>query len=129
VFAAVGKEEVTRQVRAEAQRRAVPMNAADRPDLCDFIVPATIRKGSITIAVSTSGVLPMLSKKLRQEIARCLTADYTSYARRVGAFRRYLLQTVKNTRERRRIMTRVARTDIDDLARTSLAEMKKRFLP
>ncbi len=129
VFAAAGKEEVTRQVRAEAHRRAVPMNAADAPDLCDFIVPSTIRKGPITIAVSTSGVLPMLSKKLRREIAQCLTADYASYARRVGAFRHYLLQNVKSTAERRRIMARVARADIDDLARMSLAEMKKRFLP
>jgi siroheme synthase-like protein len=129
VFAAAGKEEVARQVKAEAQRRGVPMNAADAPDLCDFLVPSTIRRGPITIAISTSGVLPMLSKKLRQEIARSLTADHAACARRVGAFRRYLLKHIESAGERRRVMARVARADLHDLARMSLAEMKRRFLP
>ena len=128
VFAATGKDEITRRVRAEAKRRAIFMNAADRPDLCDFIVPSAIHRGPIAVAISTSGVLPMLSKKLRQEIERSLTAEHAACARRIGAFRRYLLANVKNAGERKRIMARVARADLRALARMGLAEMKKKFL-
>ena len=128
VFAATDDGEVNRQVREESRRLSVPLNAADSPDMCDFIVPSLIRKGPILVAISTSGLLPLLSKKLRVEITKSLTPDYTAYARRVGAFRKYLLQNVENSRLRREIMKRVGRADFHDVSRMSLGEMKKRFL-
>jgi siroheme synthase-like protein len=127
-FAATGREEVNSRVRAESQRLAVPLNVADEPDLCDFLVPSTVRRGPIIIAISTSGLLPMLSKKVRQEIAQYLTADHSAYARRVGSFRRYLLQNVKSPGLRREIMRRVGGADFREVARMSLREMKERFL-
>ena len=53
---------MNKQVREESRRLAVPLNAADSPDMCDFIVPSLIRKGPVLIAVSTSGLLPLLAK-------------------------------------------------------------------
>ena len=124
VFAATDNGEVTRQVREESRRLAVPLNAADNPDMCDFIVPSLIRKGPLLIAISTSGLLPLLSKKLRVEITKSLTPDYTAYARRVGAFRKYLLQNVENGRLRREIMKRVGRAGVREVSRMTLGEMK-----
>ena len=68
-------------------------------------------------------------KKLRVEITKNLTPDYTAYARRVGAFRKYLLQHVENSRLRREIMKRVSRAGVRELSRMTLREMKKSFLP
>ncbi len=128
VFAATDKGEVNGRVREESRRLAIPLNAVDNPGMCDFIVPSLIRKGPLLIAISTSGVLPLLSKKLRVEITKSLTPDYTAYVRRVGAFRRYLLQNVENGRQRREIMKRVSEADIHEVSRMTLGEMKKRFL-
>jgi siroheme synthase-like protein len=128
VFAATDNGEVNRQVQEESRRLAVPLNAADSPEMCDFIVPSLIRKGPVLIAISTSGLLPLLSKKLRAEITKNLTPRYTAYARRVGAFRKYLLQNVDNIRLRREIMKRVSRAGIREVSRMTLGEMKKRFL-
>jgi siroheme synthase-like protein len=128
VFAATDKGEVNKQVREESRRLAIPLNAADSPDMCDFIVPSVIRKGPVLIAISTSGLLPLLSKKLRAEITRNVTPDYAAYARRVGLFRKYLLQHVEDSRLRRDIMKRVSRADLTDVSRMTLGEMKRRFL-
>ena len=128
VFAATDNGEVNRQVREESLRLSIPLNAADSPDMCDFIVPSLIRKGPVLIAISTSGLLPLLSKKLRVEITKSLTPDYTAYARRVGLFRKYLLQNVENGRLRREIMKRVSKAGIREVSRMTLGEMKKRFL-
>ena len=128
VFGATDKSEVNRQVREDALRLAIPLNAADSPDMCDFFVPSLIRKGPLLIAISTSGLLPLLSKKLRAEITKSLTSDYTAYARRVGAFRKYLLQNVENSRLRGEIMRRVGRAGVREVGRMTLREMKKRFL-
>lgn len=129
VFSATGRDDVNMPVREESARLAVPLNVADNPGLCDFLVPSMIRKGPIQIAISTSGLLPMLSKKLRQEITRCLSADHAAYARKVGRFRRYLLENVKNPGARREIMKRVGGAALEEVARMSLREMKARFLP
>ncbi len=128
VFAATDNGVVNRQVREESLRLAVPLNAADRPDMCDFIVPSLIRKGPLLIAISTSGLLPLLSKKLRKEITKSLTPDYTAYARRVGLFRKYLLQNVENSRLRKEIMKRVSKAGVREVSRMTLGEMKKRFM-
>jgi siroheme synthase-like protein len=128
VFAATDKGEVNRRVREESRRLAIPMNAADSPDMCDFVVPSLIRKGPLLIAISTSGLLPMLSKKLRLEITKNVTPDYAAYVRRVGLFRKYLLQNVEDSRLRRDIMKRVGKAEIRDVSRMTLGEMKKRFL-
>ncbi len=128
VFAATDRGQVNTQVREESRRLAIPLNAADSPAMCDFIVPSLIRKGPLLIAISTSGLLPLLSKKLRAEITRHVTPDYTAYARRVGVFRKYLLQHVGDSRLRREIMKLVSRADLRDVGRMTLGEMKRRFL-
>ncbi len=127
-FAATNNAEVNRQAGEECARLGIPLNAADNPEACDFIVPATIRKGPVLIAVSTSGLLPLLSKKLREELAKSVAADYAAYAKCVGAFRKYLLQNVEDGRLRRQIMKRVGSAGLREVSRMSLKEMKERFL-
>ncbi|MGD0230417.1 MAG: bifunctional precorrin-2 dehydrogenase/sirohydrochlorin ferrochelatase [Syntrophorhabdales bacterium] len=128
VFAATDSGEVNREVREESSRLAIPLNAADNPGLCDFIVPSVVKKGPIHIAISTSGLLPMLSRKLRKEVMEALAADYAAYARRVGTFRRLLVKTVKSGRLRREVMKRLGEADVAEVARMSPADMKRRFL-
>ena len=128
VFAATNDGEANRQAAEESRRLGIPVNAADNPGACDFFVPALIRKGPVLIAVSTSGLLPLLSKKLRTEITKNLNADYAAYAKRVGAFRKYLLRKVENSRMRIETMKRVGRADFREVSRMTLGEMKKRFM-
>lgn len=128
VVAATDSDDVNRKVREESAGLAIPLNVVDNPALCDFIVPSVVKKGPILIAISTSGSLPMLSKKLRQDIMEALSADYVAYARVVGRFRRFLLDHVKSPRQRREIMGRVAAAAVDDVAPMTLKEMKERFL-
>jgi precorrin-2 dehydrogenase / sirohydrochlorin ferrochelatase len=128
VFAATDNEQVNRLVRDESLSRMIPANFADRPDLCDFILPSVTRKGAITIALSTSGTLPMLAKRLKKEIARKISRDYMAYGRRVATFRKYLLEHMEDPRARRRIMMRVAKADVTITAAMGLREMRKTFI-
>lgn len=129
VFAATGSDAVNSKVREEALRLGIPLNVADNPQLCDFIVPSIVKRDPILIAISTSGVLPMLSKKLRQEIGEKLPADYVKYARLVGAFRKFLLENVTDNRRRREIMKRLGQEPVPEVAGMTLKEIKERFLP
>lgn len=53
----------------EAARAAnVPVNAVDRPALCDFVTPAVIDRGEVVAAIGTGGASPMLATMLRHDI-------------------------------------------------------------
>ena len=128
VFACTDNSAINNKIKTEAARKKIPVNVVDNPDLCDFIVPSIIRKGDLTIAISTSGELPLLSKKLRQKIEEVVTDDYLEYLHIIGEFRKHLLKTVKEARKRGLIMKDIAKMDMQEVIATGLAKIKKRTL-
>ncbi len=78
---------VNAQVAAEGKRTGVWVNAADDPANCDFILPAVIRRGSITVAASTGGTSPALARRLREELEAYLTEEMPALADLLGEVR------------------------------------------
>jgi len=75
-FVATDDRAVNAQVAREGKERRVWVNAVDDPPNCDFIMPAVVRKGNITIAISTGGGSPAAARKLREELERLLGDEY-----------------------------------------------------
>ncbi len=66
VMAATDDHEVQDMVVADCGRYNIPLNVADVPDKCNFILPALMRRGSLSIAISTSGKSPALARELKE---------------------------------------------------------------
>lgn len=66
---------VNAEVAAEGRRAGIWVNAADDTKNCDFILPAVIRSGEITLAASTGGASPALARRLREELEAYLTEE------------------------------------------------------
>ena len=64
--AATGDPDLHRAVHAEAEREKTLLNVVDVAELCGFIAPSIVRRGPVTIAVSTGGASPALARKLRE---------------------------------------------------------------
>jgi precorrin-2 dehydrogenase/sirohydrochlorin ferrochelatase len=75
------------ELSAQARAAGVLVNVEDRPELCDFYVPAVVRRGDLLISVSTSGKSPGLSKLVRQWIERRLGSAWSENLREAGARR------------------------------------------
>ncbi|MBS1148795.1 MAG: uroporphyrin-III C-methyltransferase [Myxococcaceae bacterium] len=88
IFSATDQPEVTQQVVAEARRRGVLVNAADLPGLCDFYVPSFGRRGPVTVAVSTAGLAPGLSRTLKDRALDAVGPEWGKLARLLGRLRR-----------------------------------------
>ena len=71
---------INAEVSAAGKKRGIWVNAADDPANCDFILPAVVRKGKITLAASTSGTSPALARRLREELDAYLTEDMPALA-------------------------------------------------
>ncbi len=72
VISATGDPETNRQVYADGRRARVWVNAADDPDACSFTLPAVVRQGPVSVAVSTSGYSPALAGWIKEQIAEKL---------------------------------------------------------
>lgn len=86
-IAATDDSEINQQVVKEAQEKAVPVNVADDAEDSDFILPSYLRRGALTIAVSTAGISPALARKIRSRLEKDFGAEYDSLLRLVGEVR------------------------------------------
>jgi precorrin-2 dehydrogenase / sirohydrochlorin ferrochelatase len=93
VVAATDSAEVNVRVCADAQRRRRPVNCITPPAAGNFIVPAVVRRGGITLAISTGGASPALAKKLRQDLEGFLARGYVRRLKRMAAERQRPKQT------------------------------------
>jgi len=64
--------------------------AADDPARCDFTLPSVLRRGELTVAVSTGGTSPALARTIREELERYFTDDYRVLADVAAQTRREL---------------------------------------
>ena len=86
-YAATSDPEVNQAVRDEARAEGVWLNAVDQPALCDFITPATVRRGDLTLAVSTNGRCPALAKQIREDLERTYGPEYADALEQLGELR------------------------------------------
>ncbi len=67
-IAATNVREVNRRIFEEANERGVMLNAVDDPPNCSFIAPSIVKRGPVTLAITTGGVSPALARKLRESL-------------------------------------------------------------
>jgi precorrin-2 dehydrogenase / sirohydrochlorin ferrochelatase len=92
VIAATSDEKVNCLIYDEAQRRGILANVVDVPPLCDFYYPAVVRRGALTVAVSSQGESPHLAQRVRDEISQLLPEELTEAVERIGNERRRILR-------------------------------------
>jgi uroporphyrin-III C-methyltransferase/precorrin-2 dehydrogenase/sirohydrochlorin ferrochelatase len=72
-FAATGDETLDRRISHDARAAGIPVNAVDRPDLCDFFTPAIVNRAPLAVAIGTEGAGPVLAQVVRARIDQMLS--------------------------------------------------------
>lgn len=80
-------EEVSRAVAAEARERGCLVNVSGHPELCNFIMPSSLGRGSLQIAVSTGGSAPEAARLARSRMADALGEEWGPYTALVAEVR------------------------------------------
>jgi precorrin-2 dehydrogenase/sirohydrochlorin ferrochelatase len=128
VYAATGEESVDRQIAAEAAAAGTLINIVDRPELCGFIAPAILERGDLIIATSTSGAVPAMAKRIRQDLESIFGEEYAVALQVLGRVRQQLAHSTRTPAERRRIVTALVASPLVELLRAHKAAEVDRLL-
>jgi precorrin-2 dehydrogenase / sirohydrochlorin ferrochelatase len=90
VAAVTHQPELVEAIWNETQQRGQLVNIVDVPDRCSFIMPSILRRGQLTIAVSTEGASPGMAKRIRQQLERAFPPVYAAYLRLATIARAHL---------------------------------------
>jgi len=103
IIAATNQAVINRQVYESVNNQQL-INLVDRPDLSNFIVPASFRRGALTISVSTSGASPGLARKIKQDLAKEYDEVYEEYLLFLEQSRKRVMEEVADSTIRRHIL-------------------------
>ncbi len=112
VIGATSDPAVNREVSAAARERHLPVNIADAPELGTFIVPATVRRGALTIAVSTGGASPALARQVRRELEAQFGPEYEGYIELLAALREKILARRRHHPDNQALFTRLVQSPL-----------------
>ncbi|MFZ1881586.1 MAG: bifunctional precorrin-2 dehydrogenase/sirohydrochlorin ferrochelatase [Gaiellaceae bacterium] len=101
VIAATNDRAVNKSVSAEATARATLCNVADDPELCNFILPAIVRRDPILVGVSTGGASPALAQRIRGDIADLIRPEHAALADRLAELRPWAKRELASYEDRR----------------------------
>ncbi len=117
-IAATNDLNTNQSVSAAAQARGLPVNIVDQPALCSFVVPATIRRGDLTLAIGTGGRSPALAKKLRRDLEQVYGPEYGPYLELLGVIREKVLACRRDHPDNLHLFTRIVASPLFHLLNT-----------
>jgi len=115
VAATTYEPELSEQIWNEGQENGQLINIVDAPTRCNFIVPSILRRGQLTVSVSTEGASPGLAKRIRQKLEGFFPLAYTEYLYLATVARKYLREKGLSYAERDEFFGDFFSSDILDL--------------
>jgi uroporphyrin-III C-methyltransferase / precorrin-2 dehydrogenase / sirohydrochlorin ferrochelatase len=106
-FIATGDADRDAAAQRLARSAGVPVNVADRPSLCDFILPAIVDRDEVVVAISTGGASPTLATVLRGRIEAALPQRIGAVARLAATFRAQVNALIGEPNRRRAFWRRL----------------------
>ncbi|MDY0374677.1 MAG: bifunctional precorrin-2 dehydrogenase/sirohydrochlorin ferrochelatase [Desulfobacterium sp.] len=128
VIGATDNRQLNRTIGEQAKRANILFNGADLPELSDFILPALVERGDLTIAVSTSGNSPAFAKKIKHELEGSFGPEYERFLLLMGRIRKALLARDHDPDTHRKIFKRLIDGRLFDLMGENDQEEIKRLL-
>jgi uroporphyrin-III C-methyltransferase / precorrin-2 dehydrogenase / sirohydrochlorin ferrochelatase len=116
VIAATNSPQVNATIYQGCVERNIPCNSVDDIPNCDFFFGSVVGRGSLQIAISTSGESPAVAQRLRREIDEQLPDDIGPWLQNVGELRREVLETHPRSEARKSLLHQLAQRQVCESA-------------
>lgn len=128
VICATDNQNINRQVAQDCKRMGIWVNVVDQPDLCSFHVPAVMRRGMLSISVSTAGASPLLAAKIREKLEQDFGPEYEILLQIMEEVRREVNQKVFDPQKRYQVYSKLLNSNIVQLISQGKTEKVKELI-
>jgi precorrin-2 dehydrogenase/sirohydrochlorin ferrochelatase len=90
IIAATCITELNYTVWEDSKKQNLIVNVADTPELCDFYMCSVVKKGDLKIGISSNGLSPTLTKRLRELLEDVLPEEIDQVLRNLKEIRDHL---------------------------------------
>ena len=128
VIGATDDESLNRAISRDAANAQILCNIADRPEVCNFILPSIVQRGDLVISVSTSGKSPAMAKSIRKTLETQFGPEYGDFLTLMGAIRRKLLAQAHEPEAHKHLFERLINEGLLELVRNQQTTAIDRLL-
>lgn len=126
VIAATNNKQLNAKIALDAHKSNLLINVVDSPGLCNFILPATLRRGKLIISISTSGQSPALAKKIKEELLNTYGIEYEIFVDLLGKLRPQVVAKYKDEKTRKLFWEKVVNSNLIAYIRENKEEKIKK---
>ncbi len=103
-IASTNDNELNKQIYKDCQELEILCNVVDVPELCDFFVPAVIKRGDLQIAISTNGNCPAYAGHIRKKLEELFTEQHGKFLEVLEKMRLKIIEEVTEPDKRKIIL-------------------------
>ena len=107
-IAATNNHQLNRRIYKDCQELEVLCNVVDEPELCDFFVPAVVRRGDLQIAIGTEGHCPAYAGHIRKKLEEIFTEEHGQFLAELETIRKQIIEGVAEPTERKALLGELA---------------------
>ncbi len=108
VIAATNNNELNRRIYADCQELEILCNVVDQPLLCDFFVPAVVKRGDLQIAIGTDGNCPAYAGHIRQKLEEMFTETHGRFVDELEKVRSRIIAEISDSDRRKALLGKLA---------------------
>lgn len=108
VIAATNDPKLNRQIYGDCQELEILCNVVDQPELCDFYVPAVVKRGDLQIAIGTEGDCPAYAGHIRKKLEQVFTDKHGEFLAELEMARQRIIKDVPDPTDRKAMLGELA---------------------
>lgn len=101
VISATDNPKINQGVYRDCRQADIPCNTVDNPQFCDFYMPAIIKRGNLTVTVSTQGDCPGYAGFLKRKLENIITDRHGEFLKELREYREKILEEIPNPVQRK----------------------------
>lgn len=120
VFCATNNKTVDKLIQKDCKKLGILLNVADVPNLCNFIMPATIQRGALTVSIGSQGKAPFYVRETKKRLNDLLSPYTSDIVNIANAYRDKMIETkiYYNVKARENLINAFFKIDFDNIIRT-----------
>jgi len=107
-IAATNKPELNKRIYKDCQELEILCNVVDEPELCDFFVPAVVKRGDLQVAIGTEGHYPAYAGHIRKKLEQTFTEKHGEFLAELEVLRKRIIKDVPDPADRKIMLGRLA---------------------